>query len=348
MVLEKAEGGNKSTSTTQLNNSTQQKNKTGPGALAPPHAGLGRRGHLERRCRCDARARGAGAGEEGALRCVRAEKRGGRRERRGDLKTPSSPSFLLFFSSSSPLLLSHRRPLYTMSQSLVSFFALPKIEEKTLCEPRKPIFEFFYFFLPQQRLTSKSFLSSSPLRVQSGGSLHRVRLQRAFLVMWLLLAPAAAAAATPRLAPSESSVGQIGRIGIGSAAPLAVRRRFRSDDCRSSFRTRAEPGERAALAGMKEQEGDKRRKKKSSLRLPINARHLTLPLKSKAKRKNETKNRPRPEAPRRRRRRGRRRLPLHARDPGPRRRAGAQNHRRARPGGPGRERALRGRGRGRD
>jgi len=209
MVLEKAEGGNKSTSTTQLNNSTQQKNKTGPGALAPPHAGLGRRGHLERRCRCDARARGAGAGEEGALRCVRAEKRGGRRERRGDLKTPSSPSFLLFFSSSSPLLLSHRRPLYTMSQSLVSFFALPKIEEKTLCEPRKPIFECFLLFSPP----TKTHLEKLSFELAAARAIWR-------------FSPSSSSAAC---FSSHVAAARPGSSGSGDAAPRSKREQRRPD-----------------------------------------------------------------------------------------------------------------------
>ena len=142
----------------KLDFNNKNKNKTGPGALAAPHAGLGRRGHLERRHRRDARSRGAGAGEEGALRCRSTEEeRRRRREERREAREARRPQILLLPPASSPLLLSHRRHLFTLSPFCVPYLAHScpllrapeRLKGKRLCEPRKTILPLClsFFFL---------------------------------------------------------------------------------------------------------------------------------------------------------------------------------------------------------
>ena len=159
-----------------LINSTQQ-NETGPGALTPPDAGLGRRGHLERRRRRDARTRGAGVGKEGALRCViekwRGEEREGERGReargREGVTSTTTP-----FSSSSLLpprllfILSHRGPtfLYTsFSLYHIPITFVPRSREKTTVNLEKPFFYqneqkfFFLLFCLKKETRTSRFLS---------------------------------------------------------------------------------------------------------------------------------------------------------------------------------------------
>ena len=146
--------------------STKQ-NITGPGALAPPDTGLGRRGHLERRRRRDARARGAGAGEEGALRCVE------RREARET--TPSLPPLSLLVSSSSaitarlfftiPLFVPYFNHFFPGSRSgrMKENYCQPRkkhLQERTKSE----FFLFVYYFLSPKKTHLRTFLSKVPLR----------------------------------------------------------------------------------------------------------------------------------------------------------------------------------------